>query len=90
MNDHMFDTLRRWSIAVVIFGVILLVYGIATYLPGFDEMLWSTGANAVFFLIIGIALIIIGALNMKLQELLLEEVSLVKYELNKMRKSQDG
>ncbi|RJX38071.1 hypothetical protein D3P09_18545 [Paenibacillus pinisoli] len=86
----MFDTLRRWSMAIVILGVVLLVYGIAAYLPGFDEMLWAAGASGMFISIIGIVLMIVGALNMKLQELLLEEVSLVKYELNKLRQSENG
>lgn len=86
-----FDKVKKWSIAIIVAGVLLLLFGLSQYLVGSyssdtpESVFWTITARKIAFPICGLILIIVGVLNLKIIDGMKEELSDVRYEINKLR-----
>ncbi|WP_239616785.1 hypothetical protein [Cohnella mopanensis] len=86
-----FAKIKKWSTVVIVAGALILLYGLSQYLLGSyssdtpESVFWAITSRRIAFPICGLILIIVGVLNLKIIDGIEEEISEVRYEINKLR-----
>ncbi|MGZ9583676.1 hypothetical protein [Paenibacillus marinisediminis] len=91
-----FDQIRKWLIAVIVIGVLVLLYGLWNYIPRLvrsdtpDSYYMGVMIKQITLPLLGLALIALGTILMRTIESTKRELSALRSELIELRKQTEA